>query len=256
MKLAALTLLALAGAAHAQAPAPGKPDPAAAAYEEGRRLYDLREWDKAIASFKRSYELAPSARSLFNIAQAYRLSGNCAEARGYYQTYRRNYPDAPNHALVDDFIQQLESCAGKPSDAQPPPPQPQPAPTPPATSAPAPTPPTPAPQAPPAIASHTGLAVGLLGGGGAALVAGGVFAYLAHAKADDVTGGSGTWDPDRQLDGKRYALFGKIFVGVGAAAAIAGAVVLLVDHHRHSELEHVVLAPRAGGAVVGWACAF
>jgi len=65
------------------APAPA-PDPAGeAAYQEGRRLYDLREWDRAITKFKEAYELRHDAASLFNIAQAYRLKGDCVEALGF-----------------------------------------------------------------------------------------------------------------------------------------------------------------------------
>ncbi len=101
-----------AGVAHAQ-PAP---DPAAAAYLEARRLYDIKEWDQAIAKFKESYRLKPEARSLFNIAQAYRLKGDCVEAVSFYRTFKRNYPTEQTEK-VDKFIVELEPCAKQQSAA-------------------------------------------------------------------------------------------------------------------------------------------
>ena len=80
------------------------------AYAEGRRLYDLRDWDRAIKKFKEAYELRPDAPSLFNIAQAYRLKGDCQDALAFYRTYRRNYPEAKNIAAVDKFIDDLDPC--------------------------------------------------------------------------------------------------------------------------------------------------
>ena len=67
--LVLIAVLTATGAAHAQAPNAA----ADAAYQEGRRLYDLREWDAAIAKFKEAYRLRPDAQSLYNIAQANRL---------------------------------------------------------------------------------------------------------------------------------------------------------------------------------------
>jgi len=98
--------------AHAQpAPGPAQPDAAEAAYREGRRLYDLHEWDAAIAKFKEAYRLRSDPASLFNIAQSYRLKGDCGEASSFYKTYRRNFPTASNIAKVDKFIADLEPCA-------------------------------------------------------------------------------------------------------------------------------------------------
>src|SRR5262245_34921318 len=97
-------------------------DPGEDAYREGRRLYDLQEWDQAIEKFKLAYKLRADAASLFNIAQAYRLKGDCPQASRTYKAYKRNFPTAPNIANVDKFIEQLEPCANqgappKPTDA-------------------------------------------------------------------------------------------------------------------------------------------
>lgn len=90
-------------------------DPAEDAYREGRKLYDLQEWDQAIEKFKIAYKLRSDAASLFNIAQAYRLKGDCPEASRTYKSYKRNFPAAANIDKVDQFIAQLEPCANKPA---------------------------------------------------------------------------------------------------------------------------------------------
>jgi hypothetical protein len=114
-------------------PRPAQPDAAEAAYREGRRLYDLHEWDAAIAKFKEAYRLRSDPASLFNIAQSYRLKGDCGEASSFYKTYRRNFPTASNIAKVDKFIADLEPCArpavprpGEPSPGEPSPGEPSP----------------------------------------------------------------------------------------------------------------------------------
>ena len=54
-------LLAVCLLAHA-----ASADPAEDAYQEGLRLYDLREWEAAIAKFKETYKLRSDPASLFN----------------------------------------------------------------------------------------------------------------------------------------------------------------------------------------------
>lgn len=100
----AVLAFALTGAAHAQTPNPA----ADAALTEGRRLYDLQEWDKAIAKFKEAYALREDAAALFNIAQSYRLKGDCGQAVGFYKTFKRKFPKEKN---VDKFIAEMEACA-------------------------------------------------------------------------------------------------------------------------------------------------
>ena len=107
-QLIVVWLLALAPRGVVAQPASG---PAEAAYQEGRRLYDLREWDRAIAKFKEAYEQRHDPASMFNIAQAYRLKGDCVEALAFYKTYSRNFPDASNLDKVNKFISELEPCA-------------------------------------------------------------------------------------------------------------------------------------------------
>jgi hypothetical protein len=98
----------------AAAPAAARPkavDPATAAYKQGQRLFDLREWDAAIAKFKEAYKLRADAPSLFSIAQAFQNKGDCVEALGFYETYRRTFPKQKNIGKVEGLINELEPCA-------------------------------------------------------------------------------------------------------------------------------------------------
>jgi len=104
-----IALMLAAGSAHAQAPAPNAA--ADVALSEGRRLYDLQEWDLAIAKFKEAYRLRADAPALFNIAQSYRLKGDCTNAASFYKTFKRNFPKERNLEKVEKFITEMEACA-------------------------------------------------------------------------------------------------------------------------------------------------
>jgi hypothetical protein len=107
--LIVIAVILAAGSAHAQQPAPNAA--ADAALSEGRRLYDLQEWDQAILKFKEAYRLRADAPSLFNIAQSYRLKGDCANAASFYKTFKRNFPKEKNIEKVEKFIAEMEACA-------------------------------------------------------------------------------------------------------------------------------------------------
>jgi len=93
-RLVAALAIAMATAAPAAAQPAGGEEQARVLYAEGRRHYDLAEWDQAIASFKEAYTAYAEPLFLFNIAQAYRQKGDCAGARTFYKSYLRNATDA------------------------------------------------------------------------------------------------------------------------------------------------------------------
>ncbi len=76
-------------------------------YRAGAQFYDLGEFDRAVVEFKAAYEIVPSAVLLYNIAQAYRMSGDKADALQFYKLYLSAKPDAPNRADVEAQIQAL-----------------------------------------------------------------------------------------------------------------------------------------------------
>jgi hypothetical protein len=252
------------------------------AYREGRRYYDLREWDKAIESFKEAYRIRSDAASLFNIAQSYRLKGDCVEALGFYRTYKRNFPQAPNLDRVDAFITELEPCAKQraASSTTSPPSTDSPTTTgapsapiatgaprsPSATGAPsAPTttgapegPPTVVEAVPPPARSGGGMrTAGLVLGGLGVVIAGSgfVFGAVAKSKSDEVTSGGDPnaprpFDAGIQDQGRRYDLLAKVAWGAGGAAIIGGVVLYLVGG-KDQEMR-LGVAPARDGATVSW----
>ncbi|HEY1818134.1 MAG TPA: tetratricopeptide repeat protein [Kofleriaceae bacterium] len=251
----AICLVALVGAS-----ASAHPDRAAIAYREGRRLYDLRDWDAAIAKFKEAYELRADAASLYDIAQAYRLKGDCVEAASFYRTYMRNFPASKNHALVTKFLGQLEPCVQAATQPKEPPPEPAPAPVvaPPAPVVPsqsvAATPPSPA-----VHRNHTALYVGLAAVAVGA-VAGGWSIHEsldARAASNDVSSGNGAWDPNLQARGQRDDRNAVLFA-VGGGAALVGGVVAIWLGLRSPDERPPPVAVTIGRGVAGaaWSCAF
>jgi tetratricopeptide (TPR) repeat protein len=249
---------------------------AEAALEEGRRLYDLQEWDQAIAKFKEAYRLRADAAALFNIAQSYRLKGDCASAAGFYKTYRRNFPNERNIDKVDRFIVEMEECAKTSPRPDPVTPvKPDPVPPGPVT----PEPVTPAePAGPvtgdpavsdPVVSSISGApdsaeggSLRLAGLGVAAIgvvsigasVAFGLRARAAASEAEALPAGS-TWDPSIEERGDRAAGRALVFAAIGGAAVVTGGV-LYVLGQRRTERGGVTVAPTPSGATLVWASSF
>lgn len=108
--IAALLLIAGMRSGLAQpAGEPGRMEQAASLYDQGKAHFDLAEYSAAIVSWKEAYLLSKEPLLLFNIAQAYRLAGNCAEANRFYENYQRIEAKPSNRAELD---QALEKCAG------------------------------------------------------------------------------------------------------------------------------------------------
>ncbi len=66
-------------------------------YDAGTALYDLHEYEQALAEFKEGYRLAPTYNFLINIAQVYRKLGRVDEARACLEQFLAAAP--PNHPM-------------------------------------------------------------------------------------------------------------------------------------------------------------
>jgi tetratricopeptide (TPR) repeat protein len=114
--------VALATPAAAQPDDKAKQAEARRLYDEGKKHYDLAEYAKAIAAWKQSYLLSSAPRLLFNLGQAYRLSGDCTQAMRFYNNYLRAEPKPDNKRELDRVI--ALCAAGKggrdPGDPKPP----------------------------------------------------------------------------------------------------------------------------------------
>ena len=282
-----IALMLAAGSAHAQAPAPNAA--ADVALSEGRRLYDLQEWDQAIAKFKEAYRLRADAPALFNIAQSYRLKGDCANAASFYKTYKRNFPRERNLDKVEKFITETEACAKsrakpvdpvKPDPVKPDPVKPDPVKIDPVTPDPVqpdpvkpdpvkidpvtpdPVQPDPgggvisAPMPPPKQGGGTmklaGLGVAGVGLVGVGIgVAFGLRARAAASEAEDIQPG-GTWKPGIEDRGQNAEKNAKIFLVVGSAAVVTGGVLYFLGAKKSSETSGVSFVPTREGASLTW----
>lgn len=222
-------------------------------YEQGLAHYNAAEYADAIAAWKQAYQIEPSPILLFNIGQAYRLSGDCAQARTYYDNYTHAAPDAPNR---DELEHARALC--KPATVEPaPPPLPpvvesKPPPPPPVVETPRPVEPQPATTSP----SHMQRTVGIVvGAGGVALgIAAIGFAVLSSHDSQSNNGFTGVWgsaQASTESAGQLDVTLAYTFGAVGVAAAIAGGVLFALD--RGGDSEHAVsVAPIHGGAAFAW----
>ena len=227
MKLAMLVTALSFGVAAAQ-PAPD-PDPverAKSLYVEGKRHYDVGDYAKAIAVWKRAYVLSPAPMLLFNMAQAYRLSGDCAQALRVYANYERESTNLPNR---DELQQARERCNREPTGTNPPAPL--------VAADPVPEPIRPAAQ--PAMfepAKHVERPTDdgrMLRLGGLAIGAGGivlagasmVFGMRASDRARAVERYRGEWGPAQQQlesEGRSARTLGVVSAVLGGVALIGG----------------------------------
>jgi hypothetical protein len=78
-------------------------------YNQGTRHYELSHYQEALSAFEAAYMAVPDPVFLFNIAQCHRKMGHDKEAVGFYKSYLRAAPNAPNRADVQKRIRELES---------------------------------------------------------------------------------------------------------------------------------------------------
>jgi tetratricopeptide (TPR) repeat protein len=115
--VAAALLCALATTAFAD-----NKEAAKQSYTEGKRQYDLGEYDAALAAFKKAYLNYEEPVFLFNIAQCYRALGDRPAAVRTYRAFLRNWPKAPNREQVDRIVAELEAAIAQDASARAAPP--------------------------------------------------------------------------------------------------------------------------------------
>jgi len=247
-----------AAAAYAQ-PAGGN---VSALEASGNKHFELAEYDAAIADFKEAYRIGDAPGYLYNIAQAYRLKGDCRNAAIFYKNYLRRQPDASNAAKVRERITEMEACAAKqpPEPVVTPPTTTTTTPPPPTTTAPteASEPPVEEPEPPVAndrgwmkIAGFSAIGVGALSFGlGAKFMLDGKSAnddlktkcMVSCTSADALA---------IQDDGKK-ANTRAVIAGVAGGAFIVTGVVLVVLGHGNSGQPEVAVTPTGASASYAW----
>ncbi len=83
--------------------------------------YGQGDFAAAIAGFKRAYVLDPnldkSPAYLYDIGQAYRQMGNCADAALAYKHYLQLRPDSKKKADIEALIHQMDACVAQQGSA-------------------------------------------------------------------------------------------------------------------------------------------
>jgi tetratricopeptide (TPR) repeat protein len=104
-----------APAARAGEPEPPQPIPPKARklVDTGRAAHGKGEYARAVALFKEAYVIAPSPGLLFNLAQAYRLMGNCDDAALMYHRYLDASLTQEGRSLAEMHLATVERCMAK-----------------------------------------------------------------------------------------------------------------------------------------------
>ncbi|MBI4511855.1 MAG: hypothetical protein HY698_19635 [Deltaproteobacteria bacterium] len=95
--------------------APVELDHARILYQKGLTLSQKGDFDGAIEAFSEGHRLSQLPGFIFNLAQAYRLKGDCAGAVRFYREFLQAAPDAPERAEATKRIDELGGCASEPS---------------------------------------------------------------------------------------------------------------------------------------------
>lgn len=236
--------------------ASGIPTKARTLADRGRAFHDAGDYNNAIAAFTQAYVIAPSPALLFNLAQAYRLQGNCDDAALMYRRFLATNPEPEQRALAEAHLASVERCLHKI-----------------ALHIPVETPSGRLVAAPPSeplvslraapVVSHRAqiekdIGVGLAISGGASLAVAAYYAVQAHDAANDVAAAyarGGKWQQIAPIDerGQSAATRAKLF-GAGGAVGLAGGIVTYLLG-RHDEGPPITVATTRHGIEVGvrWA---
>jgi hypothetical protein len=78
--------------------------------DRGLRQYQTGDFEAAIESFLAAYALSNRPALLFNVAQAYRLTGDCGRAAEYYRRYLGADVDQGLRASIEKRLAEMETC--------------------------------------------------------------------------------------------------------------------------------------------------
>jgi tetratricopeptide (TPR) repeat protein len=228
--------------------------------ERGRELHERGDYVRAIAAFKEAYVLAPSPGLLFNLAQAYRLQGQCDDAALMYRRYIAAVPERTSgRALAEGHLATVVRCAQKrnlnlPPDAAmaniPVPPAPEPDPI---------FADTPAPSRSHGKAMHR-IGLGVTLGSAVALGAAAYYGVRAHNASTDVErlyAAGESWHVIQPIHARgERAELAATWLGIGGGVGAAAGITLLVLGRHTEHAPPIAIAPVKGGVRAGISWAF
>ncbi|HET9990442.1 MAG TPA: hypothetical protein VFQ65_18050 [Kofleriaceae bacterium] len=232
------------------------PEKARLLADRGRQLQRDGKFAEALEAYKAAYVLAPSPGLLFNLAQAYRLNGDCDDAAWMYKRFLDTGPREDLRALVNEHLEKLTTCThmgfranldlpNVPREVRTAMPS-----QPPRADVVA----TIAPVEPSHGRSEERAGTYLMVGGGVGLAVATIFAVDAHLAANEVADAykGGARNPDiRSLDdrGHRDDTITAIAGISGGAALLTGAVLYGLGVH-NERAQHLAIVPHRDGAEV------
>jgi tetratricopeptide (TPR) repeat protein len=247
--LGAVVLLAVFGTAHAD-----DLQTAREHFERGTRLYDLGQYADAAKEYEAAYKAKDDPALLFNCGQAYRGAGEPEKAIGFFKSFLRRMPEAPNRAEVEARIAELQRAVEIQHRSNSRPPQ--------GTLPPSSmqiivqtTHTTRPPSSDELRAARTKRIAGL-GVGAAGIVAlgvGGAFVGLANNANGHIVQGD-MWSSGQQSARNGYEAGSIACFAVGGAAAVTGLVLYLVGRHeerRKYSVEQIQFTPAVGSHSAG-----
>lgn len=238
-------------------------------YIKGTKAFELGAYDEAIAEYSAAYRIKDDPALLYNLAQSHRLANHPADAARFYRLFLMKVPNASNRPEVEAKIAELQKLVEqqkktqnmppdsvKAPNATPPPTAAEPVRTTPSTETAPTVVPTPATVSPDFVSARQRSARTMKIAGistaavGVALVVGGivtgVLAQQAGDKLTSINNNMQTFDYSQQQAGKTEQLLEGVFLGVGGAAVVAGAVVFGLGHREQRRAQKLTIAPSVG----------
>lgn len=202
-------------------------------FNAGEVAYHQGNYALAVERYEEAYRLSREPALLYNVAQAYRLAGDCEHALSSYRQFIAADPASERRRLADELIGELDPKCGRP------------------------TPSSPVAQPLKNNAARR-LEIGGLatsGAGAALAITGLLYGRRASTLGDEVSAAcspSCDWSEQRSKEatGRRDATIGYTLDAIGVAAIVTGAVMYYIG----SRESGVTLAPRMqdGGMSVTW----
>jgi tetratricopeptide (TPR) repeat protein len=219
-------IIALEGAAFA-APSPEQ------LFYQGETSFEKGDYASAVAKWNESYALSKEPELLFNIAQALRKDGRCADAVATYRRFVRLAPDSDNRPLADEFVRELTPKCDAPRDLV-----------------------EHDKETHPAGLKIAGLAV--VGAGAVSVATGLYFGHRASSLGEEVsnacappTGCDWAVYGRKDAEGRRAETKQYVFAGIGVAAIIGGGVMYYLASQEQRPAPFAI-TPRSDGAVIAW----
>lgn len=234
-KLAVLawTVIGLAGVAHA--------DKAGDLMKKGIEQYKAGKYTDAAATLQNAYDLDHKPETLFALAQAQRLAGDCTSAAANYHKVLEQMSDVNTAKLVQQNLALCEKDQPKPEPKPEPAPEPAPPPEPKVITK--------------TVVHETGktdvVAASLFGVGMLSLGAAGGL-YLASSSNADAADKAATLDAHNSLSDKAKSEDIGMFVAAGVGVAAIGYAVFRWTHRSSSEPKTDVAAVPTNGGGALW----